>query len=69
MVLIMNGMTLSQAKKAFVGFTRWHNQRVPKEHRCKKAVLWQIYAEELMNTGNIELHSYETLSGHPEMWQ
>ena len=59
-------MTVTEAKKRFAGFTKWHNERVPKEHRCKKAILWQIYSSELINTGSIELASYETLSGHPE---
>jgi len=62
-------MTLTEAKKRFLGFTKWHNERVPKEHRCKKSILWQIYGEELMNTGIIELSSYETLSNHAEIWQ
>ena len=64
-----DGYTLSEAKRVFSGFTRWHNKRVPKEHRCSKAVLWQVYGSELMNTGTIELASYETLSGHTERWQ
>ena len=62
-------MTITEAKKRFNGFTRWHNKRVPKEHRCTRAILEQIYIEELMNTGTIELESYETISGRPEIWQ
>lgn len=61
-------MTLTEAKKRFQGFTRWHNSLVPAEHRCKKATLWVIYGEELMNTGSIELHSYETIDGCPHTW-
>lgn len=61
-------MTMTEAKKRFLGFTRWHNKLVPAEHRCRKATLWQIYGEELMNTGCIELASYETIDGQAHLW-
>lgn len=61
-------MGLTEAKKRFMGFTRWHNKLVPIEHRCRKATLWQIYGEELMNTGTIKLCSYETIDGVPHIW-
>lgn len=61
-------MKITEAKKRFSGFTRWHNSLVPDGHRCKKDVLWQIYGEELMNTGCIEIASCESVDGRPHLW-
>ena len=36
--------------------------------RSKKAVLWQIYGEDLMNTGCIEISSYEAKDNCPHIW-
>lgn len=62
-------MSETEAKKRFRGFTKWYNSRVRKEFRRRKDTLWRIYGGELMNTGTIELSSYETISGHPEIYQ
>jgi hypothetical protein len=61
-------MTLTEAKKRFSGFTRFHNSIVEDKYKCKKAVLWQIYGEDLMNTGCIEISSYESKDNRPHMW-
>lgn len=61
-------MTESQAKKRFSGFTRWHNHLVEDKYKCSKSVLWQIYGEEFMNTGCIELEKYETKDGRNYIW-
>ncbi len=61
-------MTQAEVKKRFYGFTYWHNRMVKDQYKRKKKTLWEVYSNELMNTGTVELPSYQTKSGHPETW-
>ena len=61
-------MTVTEAKKRFRGFTRWHNSLVKPEYKCRKAKLWEFYGTELMNTGILEIPSRESKDGHPYLW-
>ena len=62
-------MTITKAKKAFSGFTTWHNRVVKSKYKTTKKVLWNYYAMTIINEFTLEIPSYQTKSGHPEIWR